>query len=114
MRRKVIDALKNIRLLNELDRQNPFNIFGKERPFRIDLPGGKRLLSFATGLKLYAADEEKSLMYYIIGLKREIQERKSALNKAQARKFNPEVQRLLQEIEQLQQSGAAALATQRR
>ena len=114
MRRKIIDALKNIRLLNELDRQNPFNVFGKERPFRIDLPGGKRFLSFATGLKLYAADEEKSLMYFIVGLRREIQERKSALRKAQARKFNPEIQRLLQEIDELQRTGAAALATQER
>ena len=114
MRKKIINALKNIRLLNVIDRSNPGNVFGTDRIFRTDLPGTTRLLSFATGLKIYGRDEQAALLWFNVKLKMALRERKTALVKAQANNFQPEIDRLIKDIDELLKDGAAALATQRR
>lgn len=114
MRKKTIDLLRNIRILNTIDRLNPGNVFGTDRTFRLDLPQKERWVSFFTGLKLYANDEEKAIMWFNIRLRMAIRERQASLRKSQRRGFDPEVQRLLEEIQNMKREGAAALATQRR
>ena len=112
LRKKIIDSLRNIRLLNEIDRLNPGNVFGTDRIFRTDLPGATRLFSFATGLKLYARDEQKAIMWFNVGLKNALKERRIALERAKRRGFQPEVDRLIVEINKILKEGIAALATQ--
>jgi len=68
MRRKVSNALRNIRLLNEMDKQNPGSIFGTvDKPGifgwkreRLDQEAKIRWINFLTGSKLYKHDLEKS------------------------------------------------------
>ena len=78
------------------------------------MPGATRLLSFATGLKIYGRDEQAALLWFNVKLKMALRERKTALAKAQINNFQPEVDRLIKDIDELLKDGAAALATQRR
>lgn len=56
-------VLGQIRLLSELDRLNPWNVFGEERPYRQDPEQAARWVRFLTGMNIYETDPMMTAIY---------------------------------------------------
>ncbi|MCL6611606.1 MAG: hypothetical protein K6T66_08735 [Peptococcaceae bacterium] len=101
MPRRVVHALKNLRVLNELDRLNPGGVFGK-REFAA--PEKERWLNFLTGLKLYTYNPEWEAGMYSADMRKDLARLKYDYGKA-VREENKEKQRkVLEAIDRVMNS----------
>lgn len=75
------DILRNFRLLNEIDKLNPWNVFGVNRPHKVDPEQMQRWLQLFIG-KLQKYDKKKAYNYYEYRVRKELGKLKGSLNKA--------------------------------
>lgn len=66
-------VLGQVRLLSELDRLNPWNVFGEDRPYRNDPDHAARWARFLTGMLLYEVDPWETAGYARLGERRVIE-----------------------------------------
>jgi len=77
--KKALEPLRSIRPLNDLDKLNPFNVFGQDRPGKVELPQSSRWWNYATGGRLHKADLDKAYQEAIRVRRRKINDYKLSL-----------------------------------
>jgi len=92
-----IDGLRNFRLFNELDKLNPWDIFGVDRPHRTDPSKIQRWINLFVG-KLANYDEAKAFRWYEFRKNSEVGKLKAALRKARSENSIEEANFLQQSI----------------
>jgi len=97
-----IDLLRNLRILNELDKLNPADIFGKKRPHHVETPQFDRWIQTILG-KLSTYDKNKSFNWYEYRVKKQVGTLKASLKKAQREGYQDEVIKLTDDIKNLQE-----------
>jgi hypothetical protein len=97
-----IDMLRNLRILNEIDKLNPWNIFGVDRPHKVDPSQLQRWLQLFIG-KLQKYDREKAFNYYNYRVNKRLGKLKGSLNKAKRENNEAEISQLTADIKNLKQ-----------
>lgn len=63
--KKWLEVLRMIRPLNDLDKLNPFNVLGEDRPGKVELSEDVRWWNYMTGGRVFKADSKKAYDEFI-------------------------------------------------
>ena len=100
IKRKNLNLLRQLRPINELDKLNPFNIFGKNRPGRLELTEVERFVQFFGGGRTYKVDPERGYKFFILNKNKRVRNLQ-ALKKKKRRQANLDPDQLKKEFETL-------------
>lgn len=99
LNRRLIHGMKNVRLLNELDRLNPFHLFGKDRPHHLDPDAKTRWLRWFAGPRLYPYDPNKSRIHWEYEFNKRLATLTGMVRKSMRQGYFEEAERYQQQVE---------------
>ena len=107
LNRRLIHLLKNVRLMNELDRLNPFQLFGKDRPHHLDPDAYSRWTRYFTGLRIHAYDPQKSKLYWEYEFRNRVSQLKGLIGRSARRGYVEEAAHYQQELQRYMEQAKA-------
>jgi hypothetical protein len=105
LNRRLVHTLRNLRMLNELDRTNVLNIFGEERPHHQDPSMLARIIRASTGMRLYPYDPRKSAIWWEHEFERKVANLKGLVRKTLRQGYTEEAARYQAKLFNLMQTG---------
>lgn len=102
VRKKHLQWLRQFRPLNDLDKVNPFGVFGENRPGKVELPSTDRWVNYFTGGRLHIADRKKAYDQWLRTKRLKVQNLRAGL-RGILRRSPAERQARTQEVESLQE-----------